>query len=127
MKTRIIIILALITLNFNLLSASNNSPKRVDGPSKSEMITLVTILAPVTPAEATFEDATEMNPVAPFLSSLAPVTPVDASFEEELPSGEETQPTFSAPVNQKGEAIDKGKTMHSEFPLPCDAKYGCGL
>jgi len=126
MKTRIIIILALITLNINLVSARINFHKGVEGPAKSEMTVSVASLAPVTPAEATFEDALYKNPVISFVSSLAPVTPKDASFEE-IASGEETNIPVSSPVNQKVETIEKGKTVHPALPLPCDAKYGCSL
>jgi hypothetical protein len=126
MKTRIIIILALITLNINLVSADNNTRKGIDGPVITEITISLSFLAPVTPAEATFEDALYRNPVVSFVSSLAPVTPKDASFEE-IASGEETNIPVSAPVNQKVETIEKGKTVHPALPLPCDAKYGCSL
>jgi len=126
MKTKIIIILALITLNINLVSARNNFPKGVDGPAKSELTSSLSLQAPVTPAEATFEDATDVNPVFSSLSSLAPVTPKYASFEE-LTSGEETITKTSTPESRKVETTEKGKTAHPAFPVPCDAKYGCSL
>src|SRR5450759_1609508 len=113
MKTKLIIILALITLNINLVSARINSPKGVEGPAKSEMTVSVASLAPVTPTEATFEDATDVNPVVFFLSSIAPVTPKDASFED-ITSGEETITTVSSPVNQKGQTTEKRKTVHPD-------------
>jgi hypothetical protein len=120
MKTKLIIILAITFLNINLLSAHIYSAKRVEGPTTSLVTFSVTSFAPVTPAEATFEDATDMNPVVSSIESLAPVTPEVATFEE-------TVTTVSAPVNQKVQTIKKGKTVHYEFPLPCDAKYGCSL
>ena len=125
MKTKIIIVLALISLNINLVSARNNSPKGVDWPAISESTISLILLAPVTPAEATFEDATDVNPVFSSLSSLAPVTPEEATFEE-INSGEQT-PMVSGPVNQKIETIEKGKTVYPASPVPCDAKYGCSL
>jgi hypothetical protein len=125
MKTKIIIVLALITLNINLVSARNNSPKGVDGPAKSEWTASFTLLAPVTPTEATFEDVIAVNTGTTYLSSLAPVTPKEATFEE-ITSGEQTI-TVSVPVNQKVKTIEKGKTVHPAFPVPCDAKYGCSL
>jgi hypothetical protein len=120
MKTKLIVILALITLNINLVSAHINSPKGDEGPAKSEVTVPVALLAPVIPAEATFEDATDMNPVVSILSSIAPVTPKEASFEE-------TTPAVTSPVNQKIQTIEKEKTVHPDFPLPCDAKYGCSI
>jgi hypothetical protein len=119
MKTKLIIIIAFITLNINLVSARTNSPKGVEGPAKSEMSVPVALLLPVTPAEATFEDAPDMTPGFNMLS-LGPVTPKVATFED-------TVTTVSLPVNQKMQPIEKGKTMHRDFPYPCDAKYGCSL
>jgi len=125
MKTKIIIILVLTTLNINLVSAFNYSPKGTDGPSKSSASVPSVMLAPITPSEATFEDATELIPVTSSLTSLAPVVPKEASFEE-LSCGEGVNPA-SAPGNQEEKPIEKGKTVHPAFPLPCDAKYGCSL
>jgi hypothetical protein len=125
MKTKIIIVLALITLNINLVSACSNSPKGFDGPAKSEWTVSLTSLAPVTPTEATFEDVTAVNTYTTYLSSLAPVTPKEATFEE-ITSCEQTT-TVPAPVNQKVKTIEKGKTVHPAFPVPCDAKYGCSF
>ena len=67
MKTRIIIVLALIISNINLVSARNNPLKGVDGPEKSVWTVSLTLLAPVTPTEATFEDLKDLNRV--FLKS----------------------------------------------------------
>ena len=125
MKTKIIIVLALISLNINLVSARSNSLKGVGGPAISEWTVLLTLLAPVTPTEATFDDVTDMNTEATYLSSLAPVIPKEATFEE-ITSGEQTT-TVSAPVNQKVETIEKGKTVHPAFPVPCDPKSGCSF
>ena len=125
MKTKIIIVLALISLNINLVSARNNSPKGVDGPAKFEWTVSSTLLAPVTPTEATFEDVTDGNPVPSSINSLAPDVPKEASFED-LTSGEGASPA-SASGNQEEKPIEKGKTVHPSFPLPCDAKYGCSL
>jgi hypothetical protein len=125
MKTRIIIVLALITLNINLVSARNNSPKGVDGPAISEWTVSFSLLAPLTPTEATFEDATDVNISTTNIPSMAPVTPDEATFEE-INTGEQTT-TVSSPVNQKVETTEKGKTVHSAFPVPCDVKYGCSL
>ena len=124
MKTKLILILAIIFLNINLLSAHSYSATSVEGPTTSEATLSVASLAPVTPSEAIFEDATDINPIVSTVLNLAPVTPKVATFEEFT---DEKITTVSAPVNQKVQTIEKGKTVHYEFPLPCDAKYGCSL
>ncbi len=126
MKTKLILIFALISLNINFVSAHIHATKGVEGPTTSEMKFSVALFAPITPAEATFEDATYMNPVISSVSTLAPVTPKDATFEE-ISGAEKTVINLSTPVNQKVQTMKKGKTVHYEFPLPCDAKYGCSL
>ena len=52
---------------------------------------------------------------------------IDSASFEEFISGEETIISVSSPENQKVETIEKGKTVHPAFPVPCDAKYGCSL
>jgi hypothetical protein len=126
MKTKLFIIPAFIILNINLVSAHINSRVGVEGPTKSKITISVSLIAPITPAEATFEDGADVNPVVPSPASLAPVTPKDASFEE-ISSGEESTPTVLSPVHQKVQIPEKGKTVHPDFPLPCDARYGCSL
>jgi hypothetical protein len=76
MKATTIIIAAALTLQVNILFAGNevNSTPLANTYSA---ITL-TLLAPTTPAEATFEDLVEMTDFA----SLAPVTPAEAQFED---------------------------------------------
>ena len=125
MKTKIILILVLTALNINLVSARNFSSKGTEGPSKSAGSVTAILLAPVTPPEATFEDVTDGNPVPSSINSLAPDVPKEASFED-LTSGEGVNPA-SASGNQEEKPIEKGKTVHPSFPLPCDAKYGCSL
>jgi hypothetical protein len=119
MKTIVITLLAFITLNISSATARSNSPKGTDGPSNSEFSIPLSLLAPVTPAEATFEE-TDSTPDLTGITSLAPVTPKDATFEEI------TTPV-SLPVHQNSKSIEKGKSPHYDFPLPCDAKYGCSL
>ncbi len=69
------IIATLLVLQVNHLWAGNDI---VASPVNNTTTTiLLSSLAPVTPKEATFEDA-----VAPDFTSLAPVTPAEAAFEE---------------------------------------------
>jgi hypothetical protein len=116
MKTRISIILALIALNIQLVSADNNFIKDYDGPAKSNLSFSFESLAPVTPEEATFEDAYDLNPMIISVPSLAPVTPENASFEE-IKSGEEGIKVISIPANQnKVETLEKGRTVKTSCP-----------
>jgi hypothetical protein len=68
----------------------------------------------------------EINILVSSPSSLAPFTPSEAYFEEAIPN-EEISSKASSPVNQNAKAIEKGKAVHPDSPIPCDAKYGCSL
>jgi hypothetical protein len=76
MKKFTLIIAALLTLHVNLLFAGNDNVAPVVKSGAS--ISLLLNLAPVTPKEATFEDAAPAIDV----TNLAPVTPNVADFEE---------------------------------------------
>ena len=117
MKTKILIILALITCQITIATARSNSPKGADGPARSVWIAPLSRLAPVTPVEATFDDAIDVNPVTLSLPALAPVTPKEATFDD-VYSGNGSDVTISAPVNQKS---------RNASPPPCSVKYGCSL
>jgi hypothetical protein len=74
MKTIKMIITAVITLQAGILFAGNeNSSASV---SNENSAISVEYLVPVTPKEATFEEAVIIND----LTSLAPATPVEATF-----------------------------------------------
>jgi hypothetical protein len=75
MKTTMITLAAIFTLLANVLVAGNDNVNTTSAP-----VTPYTIVpfAPVTPAEATFEDAT----VNPGIDGLYPAVPSEASFEE---------------------------------------------
>lgn len=69
------IIAAVLTLQAGILFAGNdNAPA---SSNDNSTITLVSI-APTTPAEATFEEVTTINEVAP----LVPATPTEATFDD---------------------------------------------
>jgi hypothetical protein len=118
MKTRILLILALVTLNISFVSADNNNNNRkgFEGPSAAEFSVPLTILAPVTPMEATFEDTQEANHTVISVITLAPFEEITSSEEAGTIQG-----------NQNSEPDKKGQPVHPDFPSPCDAKYGCGL
>ena len=72
MKATTIILATVLTLSMNVLFAGN------DGVAVNSETNTVLVLAPSTPAEATFEDMTEAT--ATF--NLAPVTPIEADFSD---------------------------------------------
>lgn len=77
MKTITIILATLLIFQVNSLFANNDGvPLKAN---KEMTITIVVVLAPATPKEATFE---ETAPASEILI-LAPVTPKEASFEDE--------------------------------------------
>ncbi|MEI7526777.1 MAG: hypothetical protein WCJ95_20680 [Mariniphaga sp.] len=76
MKTTITFLAAVLTLSANVLFAGNETSS---APVSNDNATFtMAILAPVVPAEATFEDFTSVNEIA----TLAPFTPSEATFEE---------------------------------------------
>jgi hypothetical protein len=76
MKTTTLFIAALFIFQTGLLFAANEG-----APLRSDIETQV--LAPVTPAEATFE---EMEPTRIMTGTLAPVTPAEADFSDAIES-----------------------------------------
>ena len=76
MKTTAIIFAALLTLQVSTLFAGTTK-ESVPASSESYTITLAS-LAPVTPAEATFEENTVSNDY----TSLVPSLPAEASFDD---------------------------------------------
>ena len=77
MKATITIIAAVLTLNTGILWAGNESSS-VSIANESAMISL----APVTPAEATFED---VNVTTIDVAAIAPTMPLDAEFTDVAP------------------------------------------
>ena len=76
MKTTITILAAVLTLSASVLFAGNETSST---PVSNDNATItMSVLAPVAPAEATFEDLVVVNAIA----SLVPVTPSEATFEE---------------------------------------------
>jgi hypothetical protein len=76
MKATTIILAAVLTLSMNILFASN------DGAAVNTETNSFTALAPITPAEATFEDA---NDAIVFAFNLSPVSPIEADFSDAIP------------------------------------------
>lgn len=80
MKTTTIILATLLTLQISFLFAGNESITAT--PATEVSFSAVSMLAPSTPAEATFEEA---GSVTFDLEALAPATPPAADFEEMVP------------------------------------------
>ena len=76
MKTTSIILATVLTLSINVLFASND-----DAILNKETYSIPALLAPATPAEATFEDLNEATTTAFMLS---PVSPVEADFSDAI-------------------------------------------
>ena len=83
MKATTIIIAVVLFLQVSVLLAGNNETS--PAVSNEAVSFSLTALAPVTPEEATFEDATESNAFAFNFLDLAPVTPVEADFSDVVP------------------------------------------
>jgi hypothetical protein len=83
MKATNIIIAAVLSLQAGILlhgldDLSTVSKDAITGRN-------ITYIAPVSPVEATFEDAGEINEIAFDFSSLVPVTPLEAGFNDVVP------------------------------------------
>jgi len=77
MKATTIIIAAVLSLQVSVLFADNNETRPT---INNEAVSFnISTLAPVTPAEADFNDSAEDQAVD--FSALAPVTPAEADFE----------------------------------------------
>jgi hypothetical protein len=81
MKAKSILIAAAIILQGSLLFAGISETKSTPGAGEYNLVTM-NILAPVTPAEATFEDVSFTGAGAADISVLAPSVPAEASFED---------------------------------------------
>ena len=125
MKTKTLIILALLSLNITLVSAGKFPYKGTDGPSKSEYMIPLNLVAPVTPIEATFEDSDDPTGAMNSISSLAPVTAKEATFEDLSPMAQNQRVVNTQIKNVK--QTEKAKMPHPYFPPPCNDKYGCSL
>ena len=94
MKAKSIILAAIFTLSsLNVLFAKDNSVL-IPAMNATEILTLK-VLAPITPAEASFEDVISGMD----FSNLAPVTPVEAAFEDvvsEIPNFSDLAPVTPA-------------------------------
>jgi hypothetical protein len=81
MKTITIIIASVLTLGVFSVFASGTDVR--SGSSTPAPAVVSAALAPVTPAEATFEEASFAPSAVADVMALAPVTPAEASFELE--------------------------------------------
>jgi hypothetical protein len=77
MKATTIILTAIFALSMNVLFASNDG-----AVMNTETKSVQTLLAPNTPAEATFEDVNDATAIA---FNLSPVSPIEADFSDAIP------------------------------------------
>jgi hypothetical protein len=96
----IYILAAFLGLNYNTIFAAVNVSESNDVSNETTLGIAATVLAPVTPAEATFEDAVEVNSTTINLSVLAPSVPKIADFSDGAPSTEMSRINL-APVTPK--------------------------
>ena len=95
MKATTITIEAVLFLQVSVLFAGNNETRSI---LNNEAVSFNTsILVPVTPSEATFEDATEISAFTFNFLILAPFTPVEADFSDVVPE-KNIDLTILAPV-----------------------------
>jgi hypothetical protein len=85
MKTKFIILLAVLAVNFTMGVANNNSAITLHRPVELDLSTIVSKIMPVAPQEATFDDGLEVYTMSNNAIELAPVTPKDADFDENVP------------------------------------------
>ena len=101
MKTISLLAVAIV-LHINTIFAAGDSRESTYTVNLSPLTGLSTGLAPVSPQEATFENFADRKAEAPVnvftVSMLAPVTPVVADFEDEPVSKNEVQVGSLAPV-----------------------------
>ena len=95
MKAISIIIAAILSLQVSFLSAGNIE---TNPTLSNEAVSVnINLLAPVTPVEATFEDATEASAFSFDFSYLSPATPDEADFSDVVPE-KNIDLTILAPV-----------------------------
>jgi hypothetical protein len=84
MKTKIVILATLLSLNATLILAKNPGANALTAePTKNEITIDLGKLIPITPLLAEFNDGTEHNATTNILViNLAPITPLVADFED---------------------------------------------
>ena len=90
MKTMksIYVLAALLGLQFNTMFAAGNFIEAPAPASNTSSVVATSALAPVIPAEVTFEDASAIAENMPAAAILAPVIPLAADFGDETPAAE---------------------------------------
>ena len=90
MKTMksIYVLAALLGLQLNTMFAAGNFIEAPAPASNTSSVVATSALAPVIPAEVTFEDASAIAENMPAAAILAPVIPLAADFGDETPAAE---------------------------------------
>ncbi len=84
-KKTIYTLAAFLALQFNTIFAAVNISESPVSSTENTLTIPATLIAPATPAEATFEDMVELNTAAADLAALAPVMPGVADFSDGAP------------------------------------------
>ena len=129
MKTTIIIAAKRAMLIFTLFSffqiqQANAKSPGTRGPAKN--IFDLSILAPVTPKEATFDDVIPEK--APSMVSLAPVAPKEATFDDSSPEIsmellKKVAPVTPAEADFNDAVVDAKDTVIVKFNVPFEANF----
>ena len=85
MKTKIIIIIALLAMNLNLALANKSFVTYLHNPVEMNLNLAIVDLAHVTPQEATFEEDLAVYDLAGKISDLHFITPKEAYFNDIVP------------------------------------------
>ncbi|MEI7661851.1 MAG: hypothetical protein WCK34_06630 [Bacteroidota bacterium] len=115
MKT-IYVLAAILGLQFNTIFAAGNFSDSPASLNNSSSPATVIALAPVTPAEATFEAIPEMNENTKIITGLTPELPVVANFSDEAPSPEVSISTL-APVTPKEADFEEVTAITASLPV----------
>ena len=117
MKTKSIIFAAILSLQVSFLFATGTGTRLRSTIYENTNISLSN-LAPVTPAEATFEDETATFENM-YLSGLYPVTPPEATFEDEIaPALEFTNVAPAPPIEADFNDVDPGQALEISSLAP---------
>lgn len=115
MKTRILIITAILALGINISYSNTNASITSHRPVELRSDVEFLNLAPITPNEAAFEDGPESLPIMEVVLDLVPTTPKEADFDDVVTDPSDYSnlaPTapLTAPFDEKADSPDFDST-----------------
>jgi hypothetical protein len=113
MKAIYLIAATVLTLTGMTLFASGTDTKSASSGS-SATTAVSNMLAPGTPAEATFDDASVSFDFPVDVVALAPLTPMNADFEDAPVTGNSPVPAYIAPITPMEADFDDAVTPENE-------------